>query len=199
MDRRECGGVRVTRKPGAKGGVRAGDVLTGIRDLQIESAAQADASAGDAARMDRGEILVPARRKAVRAESDRRRSRARFHALLSVRRGRGVSGHWLFVYFRRGNAPRALHFFLMCLTSFILSTFHYTGKLNYFDQSIYLGNVVSGFLAPTLFLHFCCVFPEPQRWIRHKAAALAVYLPGIALLVLQLDLYLAGCVGRATD
>ena len=79
----------------------------------------------------------------------------------------------LFVYFRRGSAPRALHFFLLCLASFVLSTFHYSGKLNNFDKVIYLGNVVAGFLAPTLFLHFCFVFPEPQKWIRRRGAAVA--------------------------
>ena len=67
----------------------------------------------------------------------------------------------LFVYFRRGSAPRALHFFLLCLASFVLSTFHYTGKLNNFDKVIYLGNVVAWFLAPTLFLHFCFIVPRP--------------------------------------
>ena len=34
----------------------------------------------------------------------------------------------LFVYFRRGNAPKSLHFLILCLTSFVLSTFHYTGS-----------------------------------------------------------------------
>ena len=79
----------------------------------------------------------------------------------------------LFVYFRRGSAPRALHFFLLCLASFVLSTFHYTGKLNNFDKVIYLGNVVAWFLAPTLFLHFCFSFPDQQNWIRRRGAALA--------------------------
>ena len=88
----------------------------------------------------------------------------------------------LFVYFRRGSAPRALHFFILCVTSFILFTFHYSGKLNNFDKVVYLGNLVAGFLAPTLFLHFCCVFPEPQRWIRRRGVALLVYLPGLVLL-----------------
>src|SRR5579864_2774729 len=91
----------------------------------------------------------------------------------------------LFVYFRRGSAPRALHFFLLCLASFVLSTFHYTGKLNNFDKLIYLGNVVAWFLAPTLFLHFCCCFPDRQRWIRHRGAAVLIYLPGLALLTVQ--------------
>ncbi len=94
-------------------------------------------------------------------------------------------GIGLFVYYRRSSAPRALHFFLLCLSSFILSTFHYTGKLNNFDKIIYWGNLAANFLAPSLFLHFCFVFPEPQRWIRRKGAALLVYLPGLALFAIQ--------------
>jgi PAS domain S-box-containing protein len=94
-------------------------------------------------------------------------------------------GTGLFVYFRRGSAPRALHFFLLCLASFVLSTFHYTGKLNNFDKAIYLGNVMGWFLAPTLFLHFCFSFPDRQSWIRHRGAAVLVYLPGLALLTVQ--------------
>jgi two-component system NtrC family sensor kinase len=92
----------------------------------------------------------------------------------------------LFVFFRRGNAPRAAHFFLLCLASFILFTFHYSGKLNTFDKIIYLGNVVVGFLAPTLFLHFCFSFPDRQAWIRRRGAAILVYLPGLALLTIQM-------------
>ncbi len=77
------------------------------------------------------------------------------------------------MYFRRGSAPRAQHFFLLCLASFILFTFHYSGKLNNFDKVIYYGNVLAGILAPTLFLHFCCVFPEPQKWIRGGGPSIA--------------------------
>lgn len=94
----------------------------------------------------------------------------------------------LFVYFRRGNAPRALHFFLLCLASFIMSAFHYSGKLNNFDKVIYLGNVIAGYLAPMLFLHFCFVFPEPQAWIKRRGAAMLVYLPGLALLTFHLGI-----------
>jgi PAS domain S-box-containing protein len=171
--------------PGQKAGVHAGDVLTGIRDLQIESAAQATQALATLREWTEAKYSClrdgkPFEPKVIVGEAEHDSTLYYQYAVGAVYLAIG-----LFVYFRRGNAPRALHFFLMCLTSFILSTFHYTGKLNYFDQSIYLGNVVSGFLAPTLFLHFCCVFPEPQKWIRHKGAALTVYLPGIALLVLQ--------------
>ncbi len=89
----------------------------------------------------------------------------------------------LFVYFRRGSAPKALHFYLLCLVSFILSTFHYSGKLNNFDKVIYWGNVVAGFLAPTVFLHFCLAFPHPKRYLRGWRAML-VYVPAVALTLL---------------
>jgi signal transduction histidine kinase len=72
----------------------------------------------------------------------------------------------LFVYLRRGNAAKALHFYVLCLVSFVYSTFHFTGKLNNFDQVIFYGNVIAGLLAPTIFLHFCLTFPEPRPWLR---------------------------------
>jgi len=91
----------------------------------------------------------------------------------------------LFLFFRRNRAPHAFHFYLLCLSSFVLHTFHFTGKLNNFDTSIYLGNVVAGLIAPALFLHFCLTFPEPRRgWTKWKAVS--VYLPAVSLIVLQL-------------
>ena len=72
----------------------------------------------------------------------------------------------LFVYFRRGSAHKAQHFYIFCLASFIFFCFHYTGKLNTFDKVIYYGNVAAGLLAPTVFLHFCLTFPEPRKWFR---------------------------------
>jgi signal transduction histidine kinase len=91
----------------------------------------------------------------------------------------------LFLFFRRNRAPHALHFYLLCLSSFVLHTFHFTGKLNNFDTSIYLGNVVAGMIAPALFLHFCLTFPEHRPgWTRWKA--ISVYLPAVWLIALQL-------------
>jgi len=92
----------------------------------------------------------------------------------------------LFVYYRRVGAPRSIHFYVLCLTSFILSCFHYTGKLNAFDQGIYWGNVVAGVLAPTIFLHFCLVFPERPRWLERRGLSIVFYLPGAFLLALYL-------------
>jgi two-component system NtrC family sensor kinase len=89
----------------------------------------------------------------------------------------------LFVYYRRVGAPRSVHFYVLCLTSFILSCFHFTGKLNAFDQAIYWGNVVAGVLAPTIFLHFCLVFPERPRWLAARGTTVLLYFPGAVLLM----------------
>jgi len=110
-------------------------------------------------------------------------------------RGFGISWQYLvgvvylgigfFIYLRRGSAYKARHFYLFCLASFILSCFHYTGKLNAFDQVIYWGNVVAGWLSPALFLHFCATFPEPRSWYRRWMAP-AFYVPGGILLLVHI-------------
>ncbi|MEO8126994.1 MAG: ATP-binding protein [Bryobacteraceae bacterium] len=94
----------------------------------------------------------------------------------------------LFVYFRRGNAPKSLHFLILCLSSFVLSTFHYTGKLNAFDQVIYWGNIVAGLFAPTIFLHFCLTFPEPRGWLRGRFRMAVLYVPALLLLALTVGI-----------
>ena len=77
----------------------------------------------------------------------------------------------LFVYFRRGSAHKAQHFYVLCLTSFIAFTFHYTGQLNSFDQIVLYGNVAAGLIAPTVFLHFCLTFPETAQVAARKNAS----------------------------
>src|SRR3984885_412041 len=174
--------------PATKAGLHTGDVLLSIQGVPIDNALKAT------------EVLA---RLGPWSQADYEMQRAGrpFTAtvrIAQVERDSAVFYQYavavvylaigLFVYFRRGSAPRALHFFLLCLASFILSSFHYSGKLNNFDKVIYLGNVVTGYLAPTLFLHFCCVFPEPQKWIRRRWAAVLLYLPGLALLAFHLGI-----------
>jgi signal transduction histidine kinase len=83
----------------------------------------------------------------------------------------------LFVYFRRGSAHKAQHFYILCLSSFIFFCFHYTGRLDSFDMVIYYGNVAAGLLAPTVFLHFCLTFPEPRKWLLGRTRKALLYVP----------------------
>jgi two-component system, NtrC family, sensor kinase len=87
----------------------------------------------------------------------------------------------LFIFVRRWSAPRAVHFYIFCLVSFVLYSFHYTGKLNAFDWVIYWSNIAARLLAPALLLHFALVFPERTEGRGWTAAKLAgVYaLPAV--------------------
>jgi PAS domain S-box-containing protein len=172
--------------PGEKAGVHVNDRLVSIAGLTIERALDVTAVLARLGAWKKVEyqvlhqgIEVPT--NVIIGEAERDSTIYYQYAVGAVYLAIG-----LFVYFRRGSAPRSLHFFVLCLVSFILYTFHYSGKLNNFDKIVYLGNLVAGFLAPTLFLHFCCVFPEPQRWIRRRFAAVTLYVPGAALLTVHL-------------
>jgi PAS domain S-box-containing protein len=92
----------------------------------------------------------------------------------------------LFVYFRRGSAQQASHFYVLCLTSFIFLAFHYTGQLNNLDKVIYLGNFVAGAVAPIVFLHFCLTFPEPNGWFRSRYRLALLYLPSALLTLIYI-------------
>jgi len=94
----------------------------------------------------------------------------------------------IFIFVRRWNAPRAVHFYVFCLVSFVLYTFHYSGKLDTFDYEVYWASVVARLLAPALLLHFALVFPERTEAARKLFARLAiVYGPPLLLLLLHLN------------
>ncbi len=94
----------------------------------------------------------------------------------------------LFIFIRRWNAPRAVHFYIFCLASFVLYSFHYSGKLDAFDYEVYWAAVIAGLLAPALLLHFALVFPERReggvQWLSKLAL---VYGPPALLLFVHLS------------
>ena len=95
-------------------------------------------------------------------------------------------GIGLYVLLRRWTAPRSMHFYIFCLVSFILYSFHYTGKFNAFDWILYWSNVVAGYLQPALFLHFVLTFPEKHPWVEKRPSRqVLVYAPGIVLALVQ--------------
>ncbi len=89
----------------------------------------------------------------------------------------------LYVLFRRWTAPRAMHFYLFCLVSFVWYTFKFTGKLDGLDWTVFWGNILAESLQPALFLHFALSFPEERlKSIRRRWLLPVIYAPGAALL-----------------
>ena len=182
------------RSPGENAGIRTNDVLVKIKGVRIDSA------------IDVAQVLIrlgpwrPADYMVVR-NVDGTGIEIKANVIVgervpeyavSYQYAVGVAYLFigLFVYFRRGNAPKSLHFLILCLSSFVLSTFHYTGKLNAFDQVIYWGNIVAGLFAPTIFLHFCLTFPEPRGWLRGRFRRAVLYIPALLLLTLTIGIAL---------
>lgn len=90
----------------------------------------------------------------------------------------------LFVYYRRTSASKSLHFFVLCLASFIASCFRYSGKLNTFDEILYWGNFSANLFAPAIFLHFCLTFQSAPRFFRKRGSVVLLYLPSTLLLLM---------------
>jgi signal transduction histidine kinase len=171
---------------GYNAGIRAGDVLLQVADKPItktEDVPQALQQVGVWNKtqyiVKRGDVAVPA--QVIVGEGVLDRS-------LYYRYAVGIAYLLigLFVYYRRVGAPRSVHFYVLCLASFVLSCFHSTGKLNAFDQAIDWGNLAAGVFASTIFLHFCLVFPERPAWLERKAVVALLYLPATAFLGLYL-------------
>jgi two-component system, NtrC family, sensor kinase len=160
-----------------RAGIHAGDILLSINGGAVHQAIdvpQILAGVGPWSKPDYAYERkgVPVTTKVIVGESAR--DAAMYYQYLT---GMAYLAIGLFVYFRRGTAQKAQHFYIFCLVSFIFSCFHYTGKLNPFDRVIYWGNIMAGWLAPTLFLHFCLTFPERRKWLQRWHAPL-LYVPG---------------------
>jgi PAS domain S-box-containing protein len=92
----------------------------------------------------------------------------------------------IFVLLKRTRAPHALHFYFVCLTSFVYYVFHYTGKLNSFDWTIFWFDLGASLLLPPLFLHFCLEFPLRHKWFKEWRKVLyVIYLPAAVLFLAQ--------------
>jgi two-component system, NtrC family, sensor kinase len=174
----------VADSPAARAGIRENDSVQSVRGVTIQRATDVTRvlfHVGPWAevhyQMRRGEAAFETR--LVTAPQDNSSSienYLRITALLYLFIG-------LFIFVRRWNAPRAIHFYVFCLASFILYSFHYTGKLNSFDQTIYWANVVALLLQPALLVHFALIFPERRGTLWPKLTA--TYALPAALLTLH--------------
>lgn len=89
----------------------------------------------------------------------------------------------LFVYYRRTSAAKSQHFFILCLLSFIGATFHYSGKLNTFDEVMYWGNLIANLFAPAIFLDFCLSFQPSPKFFRSRTGFTLLYLPSLLIVL----------------
>jgi len=186
---RPSGGVAwhiAPNSPAANAGIRTGDYVLAINGAEIHSAIDVTKRLWRAGlwsqahyRIDRGgrefetQLVTQPAEKPSSVENY-----LRIVGLLYLFIG-------LFIFARRWNATRAVHFYIFCLVSFVLYSFQYTGKLSTFDWEIYWAGTVARLLQPALLLHFALVFPERRpvsRW--HGARLATIYaLPGVLLLV----------------
>ncbi|MDE3166600.1 MAG: PAS domain S-box protein [Acidobacteriota bacterium] len=164
--------------PGANGGIHAGDQLLTIDGVGIQKATDVTKVLVRVGAWSKAQYQVRSRGVEVTPTlviSAPPMDRAVMYQYLV---GAAYLLIGLFVYFRRGSAHKARHFYILCLSSFVLFSFHYTGHLDSFDKVIYFGNLLAGLLAPAVFLHFCLTFPEPRPWIARPAREALLYLPG---------------------
>ena len=174
--------------PAARAGIRAGDILLTINSVSLTRAVQVPS------RLMRAGLWTQVRYKLARngeefetplvtAPADKPASienYLRIVGLLYLFIG-------LFIFIRRWNAPRAVHFYVFCLVSFILYSFHFSGKLDTFDQEVYWAGIVARLLAPALLLHFAMVFPgRTETAMRTSSKLLIVYGPPLALLLIHI-------------
>ena len=173
--------------PAAKAGIRPGDTVTAVDGVRIHRATQVNAQLWRAGiwssvsyRLARNGVSFEASIvTAPAAKSNVLWNCFGILALLYLFIG-------IFIFVRRWSAPRAVHFYVFCLVSFIFYAFRYSGKLNSFDWTIYWSEVVALLLQAALLVHFALVFPE--RRVRHlKWWLAAVYAVPAGLLFLHVN------------
>jgi two-component system NtrC family sensor kinase len=174
--------------PASAAGIRPGDVLLAINDVAVPKAAHV------ARRLYRAGLWTQLRYKLERngEEFETRLITTPPHKPISVENYLRVVGLLylfigLFIFARRWNAPRAVHFYVFCLVSFVLYSFQYSGKLDTFDLEVYWASIAARLLAPALLLHFALVFPEraessPKSFLKFAG----VYAPPVVLLLVHL-------------
>src|SRR6516225_3239877 len=177
----------VPDSPASTAGIHPGDILLAIDDAPVPNASHV------ARRLFRAGLWTQLRYKLSRngEEFETRLITTPPHKPITVENYLRVVGLLylfigLFIFIRRWNAPRAVHFYIFCLVSFILYSFQYSGKLDAFDLEVYWSSVVARLLAPALLLHFALVFPERSESPRKSLLKFAaVYAPALLLLLVH--------------
>ncbi|MCU1291196.1 MAG: sensor signal transduction histidine kinase [Bryobacterales bacterium] len=171
--------------PGEIAGIRTGDEVVEIGGFPIGSALDVPQALSRIPRY--GQTRYTLRRNGIEFRKDQvfvqdaPRDSAMFYDYAV---GLAYFAIGLFVYYRRTSASKSLHFFVLCLASFVACCFRYSGKLNTFDEILYWGNFAANLFAPAIFLHFCLTFQGPPAFLRRRGNWLLLYVPSTLLLLM---------------
>ncbi len=173
---------------GARGGIRVGDRLEAIDGRPIASALQVSRELFE--RNGQGRLRYQihrgGRRSHVTLTPSHASSSTPLQTCLEVV-GVLYLVMGLFVLLRARTASRAIHFYLFCLSSFVLYAFSYSGRLDAFDSTVYWLESAAWVLQPALFLHFCLRFAAAVPfWGRRTDWRKWLYAPGLVFLWVQL-------------
>ncbi len=186
-------GIQASRispnSPATRAGIRLGDVLLMVNSAPVTRAAEV------ARRLDRAGLWTLVHYKLSRGgeEFDTPLLTAPAEKPLATENYLRIVGLLylfigLFIFIRRWNAPRAVHFYIFCLVSFILWSFHFSGKLDAFDWEVYWSEIVARVLAPALLLHFSLVFPgRTETPSRATLKLVTVYSLPVVLILVHLN------------
>ena len=168
--------------PGNRAGIRSGDVAYRDRRLQDQQGEKRSASAGTNRGLEQDRISHPPERRGSPDAGHHRRIRS--PTTPSITNTPSASSTFalgcsctIAVSMRHGPC---ISIFCVLRRSFF-RRFHFTGKLNLFDQGHLLGQRGgrdSG--ARRLFLHFCLVYPERRKWFSSRLRVAVLYVPAIA-------------------
>jgi len=181
------------RGPAERAGIQQGDILEAIGNKKIASATEVSQKLYELGvwskatySLKRGETRFTATVIVAPQETHLRFKRfLEFVGFLYLFIG-------VFIFLRRWHASGALHFYTICIVSFVVYAFSYTNKLNEFDWTIYWLDEIGILLLPPLFLHFCLCFPERKSLLKSFPYLVsAVYLPALVLVTVQV-LFITG-------
>ncbi len=175
--------------PGARAGLREGDVLEAIDGRPIETVddvnARLHATPGGQALnytvVRRTSLLSPDILQ-IQLAPIPSGQRGLYYVLAAV----GIFSLFVgaAVRFRRPDNQATLHFFWLTIAFFGMLAFSFSGRFDTLDWAIYWADVVSLLLLPPLFVHFALVFPErPDSWARSDSGRTLplLYLPALLL------------------
>jgi two-component system NtrC family sensor kinase len=179
----------VKGSPGARAGLREGDILEAINGRLIDSvndvtSAFHSASSGKSVTYTVVRPQSPLSPEMLEIALAPIPSGARrlYYVLAAV----GIFSLFVgaAVRFRRPDNQATLHFFWLTIAFFGMLAFSFSGRLNTLDWAFYWSDAVAMLLLPPLFVHFALVFPErPDSWARSDAGRTLplLYLPGLLL------------------